>query len=69
MDTFLYTYCYRVDSASYLCIRRFPGVRFYYKKRVKDFERAYAHIRSDWYAYEVIKLKKKENPPGLIRSK
>lgn len=64
-DTFLYTYCYRVDSASYLCIRRFPGERFYHKKRVNDFESAYGYIRSKWDAFEVVKLKKNENPPGL----
>lgn len=68
-DTFLYTYCYRVDCASYLCIRRFPDVRFYYKKRIKDFESAYGCIQSKWDGYKIVKLKRDENPPGLIRSK
>jgi hypothetical protein len=68
-DTILYTYCHRVDSACYLCIRRFPDARFYYKKRFKDFESSCYGLHSDWFGYKIVKLKKKENPPDFIRFK
>ncbi len=64
-DNFADSYCFRTNSASYICIRRFQDECYYYKKDAGNFEEAYIAIRSRWKTYEQVKLKKNENPPGL----